>query len=92
MAKKNAILGTTKLEWHSVENPPAMHPEEYAGERWMQSDPLLLADAEGAIAVGYCQQSSPGKVEFETACTVKIGAIRMWALLGQPPTQNKQLA
>jgi hypothetical protein len=92
MSEKNAILATTRLEWHSVENLPTMHIQEYSGESWMQSEPLLLADAKGVIAIGYCQQSSEGKAEFETACSQKIGEIRMWALLGQPPTQNRQLA
>jgi len=54
MTDKNAILGTTTLEWHSTEDLPAMHVEEYAEERWMQSEPLLLADAAGTMAVGYC--------------------------------------
>jgi hypothetical protein len=84
MADKNAILGITVLEWRSVENVPAMHTQEYAGESWMQSDSLLLADAAGIMAVGYCQQSQ-GKAEFDAACSYEIGRILIWALLSRPP-------
>src|SRR5712691_11404242 len=89
MTDKNAILGTTTLEWHSAEDIPAMHVEEYAGESWMQSEPLLLADAAGTMAVGYCQQPFDGRPEFDTVCTQRIGEIRSWALLGKPPVPKE---
>jgi hypothetical protein len=60
------------------------HVEEYAEESWMQSEPLLLADAAGTVAVGYCQQPFDGTPEFDTVCTQRIGEIRSWALLGKP--------
>jgi hypothetical protein len=85
MTDKKAILGTTILEWHSTEDIPPMHVEEYAEERWMQSEPLLLADAAGTMAVGYCQQPFDGKPEFDTVCVQKIGEICKWALLEKPP-------
>jgi hypothetical protein len=85
MTDKKAILGTTTLEWHSTEDMPPMHVEEYAEERWMQSEPLLLADAAGTMAVGYCQQPFDGKPEFDTVCVQKIGEICSWALLAKPP-------
>ncbi len=90
MADKKPALGTTILQWHSAEDIPAMHSEEYAGESWLQSEPLLLTDAAGKIAVGYCQESSEGKTEFATACAAqKLGEIRMWALVGEPPLQKE---
>jgi hypothetical protein len=82
---KNAILGTTTLQWYSTEAIPLMHVEEYAEERWMQSEPLLLADAAGTMAVGYCQQPFGGTPEFDTICVQQIGQICSWALLGKPP-------
>ncbi len=89
MTDKNTILGTTILEWHTTADIPAMHIEEYSGESWMQSEPLLLADAEGTMAIGYSQQSSGGRPEFDTVCSQKIGQIRMWALLGKPPAPRE---
>ena len=88
MMDKNKILGTTVLEWHSVDELPAMHLEEYAGENWMQSEPLLLADAAGTVVVGDCQQSG-GKADFDPSFRADVGEIRMWALLGKPPASKE---
>ena len=85
MTENRTILGTTLLEWHSAEEKPQMHNEEYGGESWLQSEPLLLADADGTMAVGYCQLSTNDETEFDTACAVRMGTIRMWAVLRKPP-------
>ena len=84
MARKGTILGTTILEWHPADETPPMHTEYDGGETWVQSNPLLLADEAGTMAVGYCQQSSRGDTAFDTVSTQRIGKIRMWALLVNP--------
>ena len=88
MSEKKAILGTTMLEWRSVEETPAMHNEEYEGESWLQSELLLLADADGKMAVGYCEQSSEERTEFESVCSLRLGEIRLWTFLPKPPVGN----
>jgi hypothetical protein len=75
----------TKLEWHSVKETPPLHTVEYAGESWLQSPSLLLVNAAGKIAVGYCQQAAGGRPEFEvSASTQSLSNISLWAIV-QPP-------
>ena len=78
----------TRLEWHSVEETPTLHPVEYAGEVWLQSSPLLLANAAGKMAIGYCQQQAGGAPEFEVgAGNERLSNICHWAFVA-PPNQN----
>ena len=88
MSEKKVILGTTMLEWRTVEETPAMHVEEYEGETWLQSELLLLADADGKMAVGYCEQSSEERAEFESVCSLRLNEVRLWTLLPKPPVEN----
>jgi hypothetical protein len=88
MSEKKAILGTTMLEWRSARETPMMHIEEYDGECWLQSEQLLLADVNGKITVGYCQQSSGERAEFESVCTQTLGEICLWSLLPKPPIES----
>jgi hypothetical protein len=88
MTNKNKILGITILEWHSVDEIPTMHVEEYASDTWMQSEPLLLADAAGGLVVGDCQQAN-GRTDFDPTYNANIGEIRMWALLGKSPAPKE---
>jgi hypothetical protein len=91
MSEEKAILGIAMLEWRSAKETPAMHIEEYDGERWLQSEQLLLADVNGKITVGYCQQSSGERAEFESVCTQSLGEICLWSLLPKPPLENLEL-
>jgi hypothetical protein len=78
----------TSLEWHSVEETPPLHRVEYAGETWLQSSRLLLANAAGKMAVGYCQQAVGGRPEFEVgAGNERLNNISLWAIV-EPPNQN----
>jgi hypothetical protein len=88
MSDKKVILGTTILEWRSARETPAMHVEKYDGESWLQSELLLLADADGKMAVGYCEQSSQERAEFESVCNQRLNEIRLWTLLPKPPVEN----
>src|SRR5260370_24613642 len=58
MSEVTMNMQGTRLEWHSVEETPTLHPVEYAGEVWLQSDPLLLANAAGNMAIRYSQQQA----------------------------------
>jgi hypothetical protein len=88
MSKRTAILGTTNLEWHSAEETPAMHIEHYEGDSWLQSEQLLLADAAGKMAIGYCEQSLGEKTQFEVMSGLQLGEIRLWTLLPKPPVEK----
>ena len=78
----------TRLEWHSVEETPPLHSVEYAGEVWLQSDPLLLVNAAGKMAIGYCQQVAGGGPEFEVgAGNERLSNISLWAIV-ERPNQN----
>jgi hypothetical protein len=81
------VQGTT-LEWHSIEETPPLHTVEYAGEIWLQSRPLLLVNAAGKMAVGYCQQEVGGRPEFEVgAGNERLSNISLWAIV-EPPNQK----
>jgi hypothetical protein len=78
----------TKLEWHSIEETPPLRTVEYAGEVWLQSSPLLLVNASGKMAMGYCQQEAGGRPEFEVgAGNERLSNISLWAIV-EPPNQN----
>ncbi len=83
MIDKPAILGTTVLEWHGVDDTPEMCKQEYEGESWLRSEPLLLLDTNGQIAMGYCHKSADKEKEFEIISTQIIGPICAWALIGK---------
>jgi hypothetical protein len=84
---KVSVQGAT-LEWHSVEETPPLHRVEYAGETWLQSSPLLLVNAAGKMAVGYCQQAAGDRPEFEVgAGNERLKNISLWAII-EPPNQN----
>jgi len=88
MTDTKVNLAGTKLEWHSIEENPPLHTVEYAGEIWLQSSPLLLANAAGKMAVGYCQQEVGGRPEFEVgAGNERLSNISLWAIV-EPPNQN----
>ncbi len=88
MSEVTMNMQGTRLEWHSVEETPTLHPVEYAGEVWLQSDPLLLANAAGKMAVGYCQQQAGGAPEFEVgAGNQRLSNISHWVIV-EPPNQN----
>ena len=76
----------TTLEWHSAEEIPPLHIVEYAGESWLQSEPLLLVNTAGKLAVGYCQQEQGGSPRFEVGASGKgLGEISFWAIVQVPP-------
>ncbi|SRR5712691_2882063 len=82
---KMGLLQTT-LEWHSADEIPPLHIVEYAGESWLQSEPLLLVNTAGKLAVGYCQQEQDGNPRFEVAASGKgLGEISFWATVQVPP-------
>ena len=88
MSEVTMNMQGTRLEWHPVEETPTLHPVEYAGEVWLQSGPLLLANAAGKMAIGYCQQQAGGAPEFEVgAGNERLGNISLWAIV-EPPNQN----
>ena len=81
---KMGLLQTT-LEWHLAEDIPPLHTVEYAGESWLQSEPLLLVNTTGKLAVGYCQQEQGGSPRFEVAASGKgLGEISVWAIVQVP--------
>jgi hypothetical protein len=59
MSNLKTGLPQTTLEWHSADDIPSMHIVEYAGETWLQYEPLLLVNTAGKMVIGYCQQE-PG--------------------------------
>src|SRR5437588_2529085 len=88
MSDVRAYVEATRLEWHSVDETPPLRTIEYAGEIWLQSKPLLLVNAVGKMAVGYCQQEVGGRPEFETgAGNERLSNISFWAIV-EPPNQN----
>ena len=75
----------TVLEWHSAEEIPALHPVEYAGESWLQSQRLLLINAAGKMAIGYCQQCEDGHPRFEVEVSSNtLDDIARWAIVQLP--------
>jgi hypothetical protein len=88
LSNRTAILGITNLEWHSAEETPAMHIERYEADSWLQSEQLLLADAAGKMAMGYCEQSLGEKTQFEVMSGLQLGEIRLWTLLPKPPVEK----
>ena len=85
---KMGLLQTT-LEWHSAEDIPPLHIVDYAGESWLQSEPLLLVNAAGKTAIGYCQQENGGSPRFEVGASGKgLGEISFWAVV-QVPFQSE---
>jgi hypothetical protein len=85
---KMGLLQTT-LEWHSAEEIPQLHIVEYAGESWLQSEPLLLVNTAGKLAVGYCQHEQDGNPRFEVAASGKgLGEISIWAIVQVPPLKD----
>ncbi len=85
MSEVKLKLRDTKLEWHSIEETPPLHPVHYAGEIWLQSAPLLLVNGAGKIAVGYCQQAGDGRPSFETgAGNESLDNISLWARVELP--------
>jgi len=86
MSNLKAGLLQTTLEWHSADEIPPLHIVEYAGESWLQSEPLLLVNTAGKLAVGYCQQEQDGSPRFEVAASGKgLGEISTWAIVQVPP-------
>ena len=82
---KMGLLQTT-LEWHSAAEIPPLHIVEYAGESWLQSKALLLVNAAGKMAIGYCQQEDGGCPRFEVGASGKgLGEISFWATVQVPP-------
>jgi hypothetical protein len=76
---------TKVIEWRSTGETPQLHIVEYAGERWLQSQPLLLVDSAGKMAVGHCLQREQGLPQFETRpCCEGFSDIRWWALVETP--------
>jgi hypothetical protein len=87
-AFKTGLLQTT-LEWHSAAEVPPLHIVEYAGESWSQSEPLLLVDTAGKMAVGYCQQENGGQPRFELGASGKaLAEISLWAIVQAPLTED----
>jgi len=81
---KTAALQTT-LEWHSATEIPPLHSVEYAGESWLQSEPLILVNTAEKIAVGYCRQEPGGKPQFEVGASGEaLGEISVWAIIQVP--------
>jgi hypothetical protein len=88
MSEVTVNMQGARLEWHSIEETPPLHSVEYAGEAWLQSDPLLLVNAAGKMAIGYCQQEAGGRPEFEVgAGNERLSNISLWAMV-KPPNQN----
>jgi len=89
MSNLKAGLLQTTLEWHSAEEIPSLHIVEYAGESWSQSEPLLLVDIAGKMAVGYCQQENGQQPRFELGASGKaLGEISLWAIIEVPSTEE----
>lgn len=89
MANLKAALQQTTLDWHSGEEIPPLHIVEYAGEAWSQSEPLLLIDIAGRMAVGYCQQENGQQPRFELGASGNaLGEISFWAIVELPSTDD----
>jgi hypothetical protein len=85
MSNLKTGLLQTSLEWHSAEDIPLLHIVEYAGETWLQSEPLLLVNAAGKMAIGYCQQENGGRPRFEVGASGQgLGEISFWAVVQAP--------
>ena len=81
---KMGLLQTT-LEWHSAEEIPPLHIVEYAGESWLQSKALLLVNAAGKMAIGYCQREDGESPRFEVGASgTGLGEISFWAVVQVP--------
>jgi len=81
---KTGLLQTT-LEWHAGEEIPPLHTVEYAEESWLQSEPLLLLNTAGKMAIGYCQQEPGGCPRFEVGPSGEgLGNISLWAIVEVP--------
>jgi hypothetical protein len=90
MANLETGLLQTTLEWHSAEETPPLHIVEYAGESWLQSEPLLLVNAAGKMAIGYCQQEDGGCPKFEVGASgTGLGEISLWAIVQVPLEQHR---
>jgi hypothetical protein len=88
MSDVTVNMQSTRLEWHSIEETPPLHSVEYAGESWLQSVPLLLVNAAGKMAIGYCQKEAGGRAEFEVgAGNERLSNISLWAIV-EPPNQD----
>lgn len=76
---------STTLEWHSAEEVPPLHTVQYAGESWMQSNPLLLVNQAGKMAVGYCHRGEDGTVRFEVSASGEgLRNVCLWAIVQSP--------
>lgn len=85
---KTGLLQTT-LEWHSAEDIPPLHIVEYAGESWLQSEPLLLVNTVGKMAVGYCRQEQGRSAQFEVGASGEgLGEISLWAIVEIPSKRH----
>lgn len=81
---KTSLLHTT-LEWHSAEDIPPLHIVEYAGDTWLQSEPLLLVNTAGKMAIGYCQQEPGRRHRFEVGPSGEaLGEISLWTIVEIP--------
>ena len=90
MSHGNGNVQGTRLDWHSIEETPPLHTVEYAGEIWLQSSPLLLVNAAGKMAIGYCQQEVGGRPEFEVgAGNERLSNISLWAIVELPQTLGR---
>jgi hypothetical protein len=86
---KNSLVAHTTLEWHSADEIPPLHTVEYAGESWLQSEPLLLITAARKMAIGYCQQEPGGSPRFETGPSGEaLGQISLWAIVKLPSAEK----
>jgi len=92
MSNLKTGLLQTSLEWHSAEDIPPLHIVEYAGDTWLQSEPLLLVNTAGKMAIGYCQQEPGGCHRFEVGPSGEApGAISLWAIVQIPPAEDVAL-
>jgi hypothetical protein len=68
---------------------PPLHIVEYAGDTWLQSEPLLLVNTAGKMAIGYCQQE-PGECHrFEVGPSGEApGEISLWASVHIPSRED----
>jgi hypothetical protein len=78
-------VSSTTLEWHSIEEVPPLHTVQYAGESWLQSNPLLLVNQGGKMAVGYCHQGEDGTTRFEVSPSSEtLRNVYLWAVVQAP--------
>lgn len=88
LAKSKLKEPLTVLEWHSADEVPPMHAVQYAGESWMQSQPLLLVNETGKMALGYCEQGEDGHTHYEVgASSENLRSIQLWAIVKVPETR-----